>query len=106
MQLHRWLPSRFVGIPDDRRQLKLIAANRYMFPTFIEESSRQGMYSTPLLDISLTLNAGANPDVIAKLQFFKSMHNVRTVFRGIYSVALCLLAADGLTSKQKINHQE
>lgn len=61
-----------------------------MFPGFIDESARQG----------------ANPDVIAKLQFFQSMHNVRTVFRGSYAVALIILAVDGLTAKQKLNHQE
>jgi hypothetical protein len=61
-----------------------------MFPGFIDESARQG----------------ANPDVIAKLQFFQSMHSVRSVFRGTYSVALIILAADGLTAKQKLNHQE
>jgi hypothetical protein len=44
--------------------------------------------------------------VIAKLQFFQSMHNVRTCFRAGYSVGLLVLAADGLTAKQKLNHQE
>lgn len=79
-----------------------------MFPTFIDESSRQGTSQYGIKEVLLiSVDApGANPDVIAKLQFFKSMHNVRTVFRAVYSVTLVVMAADGLSEKQKINHQQ
>ncbi|KAJ9095677.1 hypothetical protein QFC21_005549 [Naganishia friedmannii] len=51
-------------------------------------------------------DASANPEVSGKLHYFKSMHYLRAVFRGLYTVALLILATDGLTSSQKINHQE
>lgn len=49
---------------------------------------------------------GANPEVSGKLHYFKSMHYLRAIFRGLYTVALLILATDGLTSSQEINHQE
>ncbi|EIW71140.1 hypothetical protein M231_01775 [Tremella mesenterica] len=58
-----------------------------VFPGFIRESIKQG----------------ANPDVIARLQYFKELNTVRTFLRAVYSVAIATLAFDGKTKHRYIN---
>lgn len=58
-----------------------------VFPRFIKESRRQG----------------ANQDVLARLQYFKELNIVRTLFRFLYCVAIFTLAIDGRTASKHVN---
>ncbi|TYJ55478.1 hypothetical protein B9479_003868 [Cryptococcus floricola] len=59
----------------------------FVFPKFIQESRRQG----------------ATLDVIARLQYFKELNSVRTLFRLLYCVSILTLAIDGRTEKKVVN---
>ncbi|OWZ51621.1 hypothetical protein C349_05413 [Cryptococcus neoformans var. grubii Br795] len=58
-----------------------------VFPRFIKESQRQG----------------ANQDVLARLQYFKELNIVRTLFRFLYCIAILTLAIDGRTTSKHVN---
>ncbi|WWD21603.1 hypothetical protein CI109_106089 [Kwoniella shandongensis] len=58
-----------------------------VFPGFIQESRRQG----------------ANPDVIARLQFFKELNELRTLFRFLYVACLLAVSGDGFTRETPVN---
>ncbi|KAK8847512.1 hypothetical protein IAR55_005370 [Kwoniella newhampshirensis] len=58
-----------------------------VFPGFIRESQRQG----------------ANPDVIARLHYFKELNEMRTLFRCLYVVSLLAVSGDGFTKHTPVN---
>ncbi|WVW78300.1 hypothetical protein I302_100254 [Kwoniella bestiolae CBS 10118] len=58
-----------------------------VFPGFVNESRRQG----------------ANADVMARLEYFKEMNGVRTLFRFLYVFCIMTLSVDGHTKHKHVN---
>ncbi|KAK6903589.1 hypothetical protein I203_107094 [Kwoniella mangroviensis CBS 8507] len=58
-----------------------------VFPGFVNESRRQG----------------ANADVMARLEYFKEMNGVRTLFRFLYVFCILTLSIDGQTKHKHVN---
>lgn len=75
------------------------------FPSFIRESVC--LVKTQMIRLvkadEVQRRQGANPEVIGRLQYFKEVNSIRTLFRFIYVVAILTLAVDGFTDHKIIN---